>query len=830
MVIKILLASDWTSDHVMIKNALREYHVLFAREGAEVVRMIREDEGIDLLILDLDISNMSGVEVLEALKADHRLEDLRTIILNDDDAPDNEILGVKFGAVDYIPKPVHVQTLIARIELHVKLLSARQSLEHRLQEYEITFEEIFNQAPIGIAVSHSEETNSGNFLQHTKINPAYEKITGRTKEELLKVGWTEITHPDDVAEDLKNYEKLRVGEIDGYTMEKRFIKPDGSVTFVQMICTPLILSEKHQFNHIAMFKDISESKEMQEKLAESERSKSMLLSNLPGLAYRCHYDSEWTMQYVSEGCFELTGYFPENLIGNRDVSYNNLIVPEYRDAVRKEWERMLPNRLPFYYEYEILTASGERKWVIERGQGVYDDEGKVEALEGIILDISERKAIEDALKYNNEHDRWTGLLNRSYLENLLNEDAKKGLLGGKALVGVNLSSVQALTTTYGFHYTQGIVRDIAQALLLHCTDNCLLFNTYENRFVFYLTEYKDQTELMVFCNTIKDTLESILAIERIGGGIGVIEFDQNYVESTDRLLRNLLITSEKAANCLGSGVGICFYDAEIEMQIMREQTIKRKLNELAEGDHNKGLYLKYQPILDLKTNQVSGFEALAAIHCDRAGSISPREFIPIAEETKLIIPIGKRINRLAFGFIQKLNQLGYDAINVSVNVSVIQLLEKGFCDSFLGLIDEMKIAPQHVGIEITETVFSSDYEGINDILARLKEAGIRVSIDDFGTGYSSLAREKELNVNCLKIDKSFIDGLISATPEKSLTGDIISIAHKFDHRIVAEGVEHESQRQYLIDHGCDMIQGYLISKPLEEDAAIEILKKYNDIK
>ena len=160
-------------------------------------------------------------------------------------------------------------------------------------------------------------------------------------------------------------------------------------------------------------------------LWESERSKSVLLSHLPGLAYRCNYDKDWTMQFVSQGCKDLTGYPAESLLYNKLISYNNIIVPEYREILYNEWKRVLANRLPFKYEYEIITAENERKWVLEMGQGIFDDKGRVEALEGIVLDISDQKKLESYLKYIIEHDSLTGLYNGRFLEETLNTGMQK---------------------------------------------------------------------------------------------------------------------------------------------------------------------------------------------------------------------------------------------------------------------------------------------------------------------------------------------------------------------------------------------------------------------
>lgn len=223
---------------------------------------------------------------------------------------------------------------------------------------------------------------------------------------------------------MNNFRRLQSGEIKIYSMDKRYIRPDDSIVWVHMIVAPLILSNDQQYSHICLVQDITKSKASEKALNESERSKSVFLSHLPGLAYRCDCDYDWTMQYVSEGCFNLTGYSPESLLYNRDLSYNDIIAPEYRETLRNEWERILSKKLPFKHEYEIITATGQRKWVLEMGQGIYNEDDKVEVLEGLVLDISDRKTIEDTLKYNNEHDRWTGLYNRDYLVSLLEKDLK----------------------------------------------------------------------------------------------------------------------------------------------------------------------------------------------------------------------------------------------------------------------------------------------------------------------------------------------------------------------------------------------------------------------
>lgn len=700
--------------------------------------------------------------------------------------------------------------------------SLLKNISEKLAFSESLYRNVFNQAPVGIAI-----VNDKSFLIKSDIgknaNPMFEKILGRTNNELENIEWTEITHPDDLQTDLDYFKQFKSGKISGYSMEKRYIKPDGSIVWVNMIVASLALSNQYKSYHMCLVEDITKRKEI-----ESERSKSMLLSNIPGMAYRCNYDREWTMQYVSSGCLELTGYTPQNILHNRDISFNELITPDYREILWNEWARIISKRSVLRYEYEITTANGERKWVYEIGQGVYNEKGETLALEGIIIDISDRKKMEDQLRYNDEHDVLTGLQNRKALLKTLEYDANVNFNEKRAVVGINMTSIYSLSIAYGFSYSQYLFKKIADILQPLCDNNRRLFNTFEYRLLFYVKNYKDKSELEMFCGVVAKTVSSIISTERINVGIGVIEIDKSNEHDTETLLKNLLIASQNAIDEFDNDIEFRFFDQQMEAQIIREEIIINELIQICRGKGISSLFLQYQPILDISSNQICAFEALARIKSDSLGIISPLEFIPIAEKSKMIINIGERIILNALFFLKELKKKGYDKIAVSINISAIQLVSKDFTKNLIQMINEFDIKYENVGIEITESVFTYDYVGINNILEEVKKYGIKIAIDDFGTGYSSLARERELNVDCLKIDKYFIDKLMLIEHDNAITGDIISMGHKLGHCIIAEGVEHEIQKQYLIDKGCDKIQGYLISKPLDEAEAIELMNKQNN--
>jgi PAS domain S-box-containing protein len=696
MPMKILVVDDSATDRVLIERILSEYDVLTACDGVDAMKQIDANSEIGLIILDLNMPRMNGFEVLEVLKSEEKYKGIRTIILTNYDELDSEIKGLELGAVDYIRKPIHLASLKTRVGIHLELIKTQQQLEQKLVEQRSTFDTIFNQAPIGISISYSSDSSNAISDVDTQINSIFEQIAGRTKEEMIELGWANITHPEDLEKDLEYYRKLKSGEIESYAMEKRFVRPDGSIVWVEMTVASLKLMGESEIAHIALLKD-----------------------------------------------------------------------------------------------------------------------------------ITRRKAIEENLKYSYEHDSWTGLYNRNYMENLLESDSRRGFHEKRAVVSINLSAMQSLTTTYGFHYTQELNKKIADILGQYCNGGRVLFNIYENRFAFYIKGYEDKNELTEFSEEIAKNLEPLLISERIGGGIGIVEIDEENGRDVDGLLKKLLITSERAIDIDNREIGICFYDAAIEEQMVREQEIKRALTEISADESCSRLFLQYQPIIDLKTDAIIGFEALSRLNIDKLGLVPPLEFIPIAEKTKLIVPIGRRIMLQAFRFLKRLNDLGHSSIGISINVSAIQLLRDDFASSLFRMIKDARVHPENICIEITESVVASNYEEMNRILGELSDSKIHIAIDDFGTGYSSLARERDLNVNCLKIDKSFINRLMYLKSEEAITSDIISMAHKLGHCVVAEGVEYQKQREYLERWGCDRIQGYLISKPLNEEAAIEFLKTYN---
>ncbi|NLN04299.1 MAG: EAL domain-containing protein [Clostridiaceae bacterium] len=812
---KILVLNDNPQEQNIIKNVLGEYEILVAQSYDKALEFLKKYSNIMLVFVDISSRHLNGFKLLSDM---YQYPGPQSIILAETTDIENVKEGMKLGALSYMFRPLDGDALKSVMEVHIEKID---EYGFKIFNPRRAFDAVFDTAPIGIAMTLGKCPFVDINYKFLRTNSKFEQITGRKKEELLSLGWKDIITPEDFDEEVENCLKIHSGNC---TIEKRIRKTDGSLAWVKMFVVSISNVFSSIPSHICFVHDITAEKMIEYNLIESERSKEVLLTHLPGLAFRCLNDENWTMLFVSNGSYELTGYYPESLLNNRDLSYNDLIAPEYRDRLRNEWDRCIKNHETFKHEYEIITAKGERKWVIEMGQPIYNDQGEPEALEGIVLDITDRKSVELNLRYYFEHDRWTHLKNRNVLEKHLYEDYMKGETVKRAVVGVNLGAMYFITLSHGFHYTQEYVRNIARALESLCTDNITLYNTYEYRFVFYIKGYKDKDEIALFCEKIKSTLDSVLGVERIGGGIGVVEIDKDNEYNVDLILRNLLIASERTVNGKPTEFEYCFFDVEMEVQMNREKDIQNDLNKIATTNRNDdNLFLLYQPIIDLSSNKIYGFEALSRLNTKKYGVVPPLEFINIAEKTRLIIPIGVKIIRKAFGFLKKLENMGYGNVNISINISAIQLIYSDFAQVVMNIIDEMEISPDNITFEITESVYVANYDKVNEIIGQLRLIGIHIAIDDFGKGYSSLAAELGLQANCLKIDKFFIDSIMTTDPDKAITSDIISMAHKLGHYVIAEGVEHEEQKKYLVNCGCEKVQGFLFSKPVSEEEAVRLL-------
>ena len=301
------------------------------------------------------------------------------------------------------------------------------------------------------------------------------------------------------------FDKYINGEINGYSINKRYIKPNGSIVWVNMTLTPITVGSWHDIDHVCAIEDITERIQTEMDFRESERSKSVMLSNLPGMAYRCNYDKDWTMQFVSDGCYELTGYKPENLLYNKDLTFNELIAPEYRKHLWNKWTEILPKGSVLKEEYAITTASGEIKWVYEQGRGIYDENGEVIALEGLIIDITDRKKKEDEIRYLNFHDVLTGLYNRRFFEKEIKALDIESNLPLSIIVG-DINGLKVINDTLGRDHGDQLIKSVANILKSCVREKDVLARTGGDDFCILLPQTSNEEAYEIMKNIEKHTM------------------------------------------------------------------------------------------------------------------------------------------------------------------------------------------------------------------------------------------------------------------------------------------------------------------------------------
>lgn len=414
------------------------------------------------------------------------------------------------------------------------------------------------------------------------------------------------------------------------------------------------------------------------------------------------------------------------------------------------------------------------------------------------------------------HDELTGLHNLRYYHQYLSELKSKRV----ACIVFNPTNFRMINMLYGYDHGDMVLIGIGNMLtkLSEQYKPCQPFRLSDDRFLMVLSDYQDGEELDSLCSSLMSIKEETGLFGSIEICLGLARSETETHDST-RLLKEALI----ALDATSITHKIQVYNEHLEENLIQSDAIESELK-LAISSPTNGLSLVYQPIVESGSSVIHSFEALARLQSQKLGMISPLTFIQIAEQRQLIIPLGKKILSLACDFIVELQKRGFTSISVAVNISAIQLMHESFVPDLVSLLREKGIQNQSLELELTESVFAQDTELLSNQLRTIRAMGIRISLDDFGTGYSSLSRLGTLPIDTLKLDKQFVDKLQSNEAQaRGLASDIISMAHHIGKVVVAEGVEEQEQRSILIDMECDLLQGYLFSKPIPAPYAFELL-------
>lgn len=525
---------------------------------------------------------------------------------------------------------------------------------------------------------------------------------------------------------------------------------------------------------------------------------------------------------LSEEASELLGLPPGDQAHTLEVLLA-LAHEQDRERLREAIDLAVTTARPFSLDHRLAGPDGAERFVHQHAQVLLDEQGRTASVAGILQDITERRRAEALIEYQTYHDTATGLPNRRLFAERLEEALDAASHAGRhvAVCFLGIDRFKVVAHTYGHRVGDRLLASVAERLgslfgerlIARFADDTLglLIAGIEE------LEAVDQvTRKLLSCAEAAHDIDEHEFVSSHSVGTALYPFDG---QTTDTLLK-AADSALSAAQVAGGGV-VRYYSAELDQQAQSRLELEKALRRAL--DHQE-LTLVYQPQIDVRSGKVVGVEALLRWQHPERGQVPPLDFIPLAEDTGLIIPIGSWVLRTACEQARRWREAGLGRLRMGVNLSARQFQHAPLQDEIREALQAAGLGPGELDLEITESTALHDFQATVATLSALREQGARASIDDFGTGYCALSYVQRLPIDTLKIDRSFVRGIGERQEDRNLARAIVALGHSLGLHVIAEGVETEAQLAFLREVGCDEIQGYLISPPLSGEAFERFLR------
>lgn len=600
---------------------------------------------------------------------------------------------------------------------------------------------------------------------------------------------------------------------DGYDVTYRIVRPDGTMRWVRDRAFPVRDAQGKVYRVAGIAEDITDRRRAEAALQESEEQFRQLAANIPQVFWITDAAQREPL-YLSPAFEKITGY-PLSEIHADPRRWINMIHHEDRQRVKAA--RRLAAEGRYDEVFRVVRPDGSIRWVHDRAFPVHDVEGRVYRIAGIAEDITERKHAEEQLMKLAHYDVLTSLPNRV----LFYDRLKQALAQAKRnqwIVGVMFIDVDRfknVNDTMGHAVGDRLLQQVSERLKGTIRAGDTVGRLGGDEFAVVLSNLASAQDAnlvaqkMMACFTEPFRLEG--SDVYVTASIGITLYPDDSTEQ-DILIRNADAAMYKAKE-IGRDT-YQFYTPEMNTRALEALGMENALRRALDRDE---YLLYYQPKVGIVTGEITGLEALIRWRHPERGLVSPGEFMPVLEETGLIVPVGQWVLNAVCRQIKEWEAAGLQPVPVAVNLSARQFTSRDLGTSIKRTLEENQIDPGLIELEITESSLMVNTEEAVRTLEYLSGLGVLLSIDDFGTGYSSLSYLKRFPLDSLKIDRSFIRDVTTDGDDATITRAVISMAHSLGLKVVAEGVETEPQLAFLTEYGCDQIQGYFFARPLPAD-------------
>jgi diguanylate cyclase (GGDEF)-like protein/PAS domain S-box-containing protein len=575
-----------------------------------------------------------------------------------------------------------------------------------------------------------------------------------------------------------------------------------------------------------LHQDLWARKDPLRELSRKREELECIVNCSPAVAFRRRVDQGWPVEFVSENIRQF-GYSPEDFYSGR-ITYCNIIHPDDLKRVATELSQCngQQGQGSVSLEYRIVTASGEERWLDDRTWATRSEDGQITYYQCIVLDITERKKTEQKLAHDAFCDEVTRLPNRSLFLDRLRQRIRGASRNKGSLFAVmllDLNRFRDVNNSLGPKIGAQLLCEAARRLQASLRTGDTVARLGGDRFTILLHEINDVSDTIRVAERIQKKLGLPLSLGgqdiTMSASMGIVLGVPDYEQPED-ILRDADIALHRAKTS-GEARHEVFDRAMHESAISRLQ-LENDLRRAVEGQEFR---VQYQPIVSLRTGRIVGFEALVRWHHPERGIVSPLDFIPLAEETGMIVLIGQYVLCEACGQASQWHAKFSDEqpLTISVNLSSKQFSQSDLVDQIKHVLKNSHLEAKSLTLEITESVVMENAEAAAAALMKLKALGVQLSVDDFGTGYSSLSYLHSFPINSLKIDRSFIGKMNVDNRNLEIVRTVVSLASSLGMNVTAEGIETAEQLAQLRALQCQYGQGYLFSKPLDSEEAAKLL-------